>query len=90
MKQRAHVYYNGRVQGVGFRLTAREIADELGITGWVKNLGDGRVEVVAEADENSVKAFLESITAHFSKYIQDTEVRWDAATGEFKEFAIAF
>ena len=45
---RIHAFFEGRVQGVGFRFTAREIAQDLGITGWVKNLSDGRVELVAE------------------------------------------
>ncbi|MEW6074964.1 MAG: acylphosphatase [Candidatus Omnitrophota bacterium] len=90
MKQRAHVYYSGSVQGVGFRFTVREIAEELGVLGWVKNLRDTRVEVVAESEEDTVKKFLESVIAHFSKYIQDADVQWGPATGEFKEFAIAF
>ncbi|RJO65602.1 MAG: acylphosphatase [Candidatus Omnitrophota bacterium] len=90
MKQRAHVYYSGRVQGIGFRFTVRQIAEDSGITGWVKNLKDGRVEVVVEAEEGTIKKFLGSVIAHFSKYIQDADVQWGPATGEFKEFAIAF
>ena len=55
MKKRLHIYYTGRVQGVGFRFTTEDIASELGVCGWVKNLGDGRVEVVVEAEEELLK-----------------------------------
>ncbi len=49
MKKQVRVYYSGRVQGVGFRFTAESIANDLGVTGWVKNSRDGGVEIVAEA-----------------------------------------
>ena len=51
MRKRMHILYSGRVQGVGFRFTAETMAVESGIQGWVKNLGDGRVEIMAEAEE---------------------------------------
>ncbi len=47
MKKQVHVYYSGSVQGVGFRFTARSIAEELGVLGWAKNLRDARVEMVS-------------------------------------------
>jgi acylphosphatase len=89
MKQ-IHVYYSGRVQGVGFRFTAEDIARELALKGWVKNLRDGRVEIVAEAEEFALKKFLEKINEYFGRYIQDADLRWETATGEFKDFNIAF
>ena len=49
-----HVYVSGRVQGVAFRWFAQEKAAELGVTGWIRNLGDGRVEVRIEAEESAV------------------------------------
>ena len=52
MKKRIHVYYEGRVQGVGFRFTSEYVAQQLKLTGWVKNLPDGRVELVAEGKED--------------------------------------
>ncbi len=90
MKKQVHLYYIGRVQGVGFRFTSEDIARDLGITGWVKNLRDGRVEVIAEAEEDKLKDFLTRINKYFSRYIQDTDIEWLAATGEFKDFEIRF
>ena len=90
VKKQIHIYYSGAVQGVGFRFTAESIASDLSITGWVKNLPDGRVEVVAEADEGTLKEFLSRINKYFSKYIQDTGIEWLVASGEFKEFGIEF
>lgn len=90
MKMGIHAYYAGRVQGVGFRYTARDLASELGVLGWVKNLLDGRVELVAEAEEAALKEFLEKINQYFSRYIQDVETEWIPAGDKFKEFIIRF
>jgi acylphosphatase len=53
-----HIYISGEVQGVFFRKGAREEASELGITGWVRNLEDGRVEIFAEGEDNQMQAFV--------------------------------
>ena len=53
-----HVLVSGRVQGVGFRWYARETAERLGLGGWVKNLTDGRVELLLEGREPAVEAML--------------------------------
>jgi acylphosphatase len=90
MQKQIRVYYTGRVQGVGFRFTTEDIAGDLGVAGWIKNLGDGRVEVVAEAKEEVLKEFLERINGYFSRYIQDVDIKWLEASGEFKEFGIRF
>jgi acylphosphatase len=90
MKKQIHVYYTGRVQGIGFRFTAEDIARDLGVCGWVKNLRDGKVELVAEAGEEILKDFLERINKYFSRYIQDIDVQWQEAKVEFKGFGIEF
>lgn len=56
---RAHVFVSGRVQGVYYRATTREQANETGVDGWVRNLDDGRVEAVFEGTESAVEAIVE-------------------------------
>ena len=73
-----HVYYEGHVQGVGFRYTVRHIAKGYEIVGWVKNLMDGRVELRVSGEEAEVTAFLTAIRESelhaFIKNVQETEV----------------
>lgn len=90
MKKQAHVYYSGRVQGVGFRFTARELAVQAGVSGWARNLADGRVEIVAEAEEAVLDGFLKQMHECFSHYIRDTDVSWHDARGELKDFEVKF
>ena len=87
---RAHVFYSGRVQGVGFRFTVASIADDLGVLGWVRNLPDGRVEAVSEGEEKKVKKFLDEVAAEFNRYIVNADINWETPTKEFKDFAITF
>ena len=91
MKQRVHVFYSGRVQGVGFRLTAEETAISHAVVGWVKNLRDGRVELVAEAEEPALRKFLEVIrTGPMKNFIQQIEISWSNATDAFTGFEIRY
>lgn len=90
MKRQVHVYYAGRVQGVGFRFTTEDIATNLAVAGWVRNLRDGKVEVVAEAEEEVLQEFLERINQYFSRYIKEAEVHWQPATGEYRDFQIRY
>jgi acylphosphatase len=69
-----HVHYSGRVQGVGFRYTAQRLAAKHGVAGWVRNLPDGDVELVAEGEPEPVQAFLEAVAARMGDYIQRTQV----------------
>jgi len=86
--KRLHVCYSGWVQGVGFRFTAERVADSLGLTGWVKNLNDGRVEIVCEGNEQKLKDFLEKINAAFKAYVRDIDVEWGEAAGGLEGFDI--
>ncbi len=91
MRKRLHVYYSGMVQGVGFRFTAERVARSLGLSGWVKNLSDGRVEVVCEGEESGLADFLNKIkNGPMKHYINDSEVIWQEAREEFGEFSIKF
>ncbi|MDD5496319.1 MAG: acylphosphatase [Candidatus Omnitrophica bacterium] len=90
MDKRLHAYYSGSVQGVGFRFTAERVAGSLGLRGWVKNLRDGRVEVLAEGEESDLNGFLRKIETVFKDYIRDIDLTWEEATGEFSNFDIAF
>jgi len=88
--KRAHVYYSGRVQGVGFRFMAQDIARNLNITGWVKNLSDGRVETVCEAEDTKIKEFLSQVKERFRGYVTDEDVTYAPAEGNFSDFNIIF
>ncbi len=88
--KRIHILYSGSVQGVGFRYTAERLANSLDLRGWVRNLDDGRVEVVCEGPEASISLFIDKIEDVFKGYIRDIDLKWDAATGEFEGFGIRF
>ena len=90
MKKQVHIYYSGHVQGIGFRYTLQDIAENLKVLGWVENLEGARVEVVAEAEEEELSFFLEQVDQHFSRYIQDVNIQWLPANGEFRDFKIKF
>lgn len=81
-RKRAHVYVSGNVQGVYFRATIRDAANDHGVDGWVKNLEDGRVEAVFEGEENAVKALVH--LCHEGSDIaevEDVEVNWEDPEG---------
>ena len=90
MQRRIEAFYSGQVQGVGFRFTVERLAVELDIRGWVKNIADGRVCLVCEAEEEALKDLLGRIKDRFSVYISDIDLCWLAATGEFPDFQIRF
>ena len=91
MKKRVHVFYAGRVQGVGFRMTAEETALKHGVVGWVKNLRGGQVELMAEAEESALQRFLEAIrTGPMKNFIQRIDASWSNASDTFNEFEIRY
>jgi acylphosphatase len=89
-KKQVHVYYSGLVQGVGFRFTAERFANKLDIKGWVKNLDDGRVEIVAEGDESQLNSFLSQLKNYFNRYLENIETDWSPASNEFNSFDVSF
>lgn len=83
------VFYEGRVQGVGFRYTVKQIAKGFDITGSVRNLADGRVEVQASGAEEEVRGFIDAIAeselrAHIRKKTEGTIAPSQIATGGFE------
>ena len=85
------VFFSGTVQGVGFRFTAERLARRFSVSGFVRNLDDGRVEVVAEGEETTLVDFLTAIRGSGMKdYIRDVEAHWSNAQGTFKGFGIAY
>jgi acylphosphatase len=88
---RVHVLIDGLVQGVAFRYFAEKYAARLGLTGWVKNLPDGRVEVVAEGPAEAVDRFLERLKeGPRLARVERFDVTRGPATGEFPDFRVAF
>ncbi|NQT94922.1 MAG: acylphosphatase [Candidatus Omnitrophica bacterium] len=90
MKKRAHIYYTGSVHGVGFRFTSQRIGQQLSLGGWVKNLPDGRVELVAEGEEERLIELLDRIRKSMAGYLSDESIKWQPYKNEFKEFGIRF
>jgi len=83
------IHYAGRVQGVGFRYTAKTVALGFEVTGTVRNLPDGRVELVAEGDRAELEAFAVAIReAGLGAFIHGETVQWLPATGAFRGFEI--
>jgi acylphosphatase len=88
MTVRCQVHYSGRVQGVGFRFNAQWIARGFAVSGFVRNLPDGRVQLVAEGDEAEVDRFLAKIADSMAGNITQANVERQSATGEFSGFEI--
>jgi acylphosphatase len=82
------VSYTGHVQGVGFRYTTHSIARNHAVTGYVRNLPDGRVELVAEGERREIDAFLLEVRDRLSSHIRDERCDIGPATGEFGGFEI--
>ena len=86
---RAHVHVSGRVQGVGFRYFTLLEAETLGLSGWVRNLVDGRVEFVAQGPRDAVDALIATVKVGPDlAHVRDVAIAWepagpDLATGEF-------
>lgn len=85
------VIYSGRVQGVGFRFRTRQIAERFAVTGYVKNLPDGTVELVAQGDEGEIDRFRRSVRDDMRGLIQDEEeTSVEPGAEEFQRFDIAY
>lgn len=91
MKIRAHVFISGRVQGVFFRHETRLRAIRNNVSGWIRNLPDGRVEAVFEGEKENVEAMIEFCRrGPPGAVVKDVKVIWESPTGEFKGFQILY
>jgi len=90
-KKRAHVIVSGWVQGVYFRAETRDLARQLGLTGWVRNLWDGRVEAVFEGEDWAVERLV-SWCHHGPRgaQVDNVEVTYEDYTGEYQTFNIRY
>jgi acylphosphatase len=89
MRKRLHLWVSGRVQGVFYRASTAQLARQLGLTGWVRNLPDGRVEIVAEGEAESLQKLLSWCRlGPPAAQVDSLAVEEEAYTGEFSEFSI--
>ena len=86
--ERREVHFSGRVQGVGFRYTTRQIAARFRVCGFVRNLRDGRVELVVEGDAGELDGFLAAVEGELERHIEHREVSVLPASGEFGGFEV--
>ena len=86
---RVHVWVKGLVQNVGFRAHVEYNASQIGVTGWVRNVGYDTVEAVAEGERDKVDRFIEAMKAGpRASRVDESRIEWEQVTGEFKSFAV--
>lgn len=91
MEKRLHLNITGRVHGVFYRASAQRKALSLGLTGWVRNVPDGSVEVLAEGDEAALSQLMEWCwQGPTAAAVRDVAPTWEEATGEFSDFQVRY
>lgn len=86
---RLHAFVDGSVQGVGFRMYVLEYGQALGLSGWVRNTYDGRVEVLAEGPHPQLEKLMEKLRlGPRGAFVTEVQKDWETATGEFKGFNV--
>ncbi|MCD6459524.1 acylphosphatase [bacterium] len=90
-KSRVCVYYEGRVQGVGFRFSVCSIVRDYNLNGYVENLPDGRVAVIVEGMTSQILDFLEKVeNCHLKNYIFNSKREWNEFSNQFKSFSVRY
>lgn len=89
-REEREIYFQGRVQGVGFRYTTRRIAAEFEVAGYVQNLPDGRVRVVAAGEPGELDRFVQAIEIHLGRYIHQRQESRQPDRGQFHHFDIRY
>ncbi len=87
-RQQHEIFYSGRVQGVGFRYTARSLATRFDVTGFVRNLSDGRVHLLVEGSARETAEFIEAIREEMQYYITDVQATVRPGSGRFSSFEV--
>ncbi len=87
-QQQRIVHYSGNVQGVGFRFTACRAAGGFDVTGYVRNLPDGRVELVAEGEPDAIERFLDDLEQRMGGHIRDRKVQKAPPSGKYHDFGV--
>ncbi len=88
--ERVEVVFRGNVQGVGFRFTVMQLAENFSVTGIVRNEWDGSVSLVAEGEHSELCRFLSAVqSSRLSRYIHDSQVQWSSASGQYESFRIS-
>jgi len=86
---RAHLWVMGRVQGVGFRAHVEHLARQMGVAGWVRNVGYDTVETIAEGKRAQVDGFIEMVKLGPSgARVENSRLEWENPSGEFGEFGV--
>jgi len=89
--KRIHISVTGRVQGVFFRQSARVMAIKNDVDGWVRNLDDGKVEIVAEGEESNINALVDWCkTGPANSRVDKFELSEENYTGEFEKFEVRY
>ncbi len=87
---RAHVVFSGYVQGVGFRFTAKLLANSLPVTGFVRNLPGGTVELEVQGDPADVNTYIERLRSEMKDHVSRAETSWIAVVEGEQGFAVRF
>lgn len=88
-RERMQIYYTGRVQNVGFRYTVKSVATGFEVTGTVRNLDDGRVELISEGERAELEGFQHAIQdSEVGRFVRKETVLWSEAKNEFRGFEI--
>ena len=91
MNSRAHIFVRGVVQGVYFRDFTRSHATAAGLTGWVRNVPDGRVEAVVEGERDRIDHLIDRLrTGPPASRVDDVQVSWEEHAGEFSDFQVRY
>jgi acylphosphatase len=85
-----HIIFTGRVQGVGFRYTSYNICRRYQLRGYVKNLPDGNVEMMAQGPEDDISSCIRDIKEYFGKYIKEVKIEEIPINTQYTDFKISF